>query len=388
MFHILKGSVLTPDEARAAVAGREELILTRVKELVNIESPSLDPAASARITQKLIGYLGELDLDIETITTEAGTHLLIEAPGTTDEAPLLLIGHSDTVWPIGTLADDVPLVHEGDVLRGPGTFDMKSGLVMIITALEILKDSPRRPVRILINADEEVGSPTSQELCRRASEGAAAAIGFESPHPDGAFKVGRRGTTRVSLEVTGIAAHAALDPDKGVSAIDELVDQLLAIRGIVAQASAQTPVLCNVGTIAGGTRPNVIPEKASAEIGFRFIDAASEHEVLGRLEALAPQRHGAVVQTQILSHRPAWKADAADASLLAEVATLAAGFGWQATGRPAAGAGDTNLVGSLGIPTLDGFGPRGAGAHAVGEHFLISDLYLRTALLLCLLHRG
>lgn len=379
---------MTPAEARTAVAGYEEQVLSRVRELVNIESPSLDTAASARITEVLIGYFASLDVSIESITTSAGTHLLIEAPGTTDEPPLLLIGHSDTVWPHGTLAGDVPFSIEGDVVRGPGAFDMKSGLVMMVTALEILKGSPRRSVRILINADEEVGSPTSQDLCRRACDGAAGAIGFESPHPDGAFKVGRRGTSRVSLEVTGIAAHAALDPDKGVSAIDELVDQLLAIRGIVAEASKQATVLCNVGTITGGTRPNVIPEQAAAEIGFRFMDAASEHAVLSRLDQLSPLRNGAVVEVKVLSHRPAWKADARDESLLLEVAALAAEFGWQAAGRPAAGAGDTNLAGSLELPTIDGFGPRGGGAHAVGEHFLLSDLYLRTALLVSLLQRG
>lgn len=378
---------MTPDEMRAAVARRENLILERVRHLVEIESPSGDREASTRITDVLIEWFGALDVQIETVRAEAGTHLLIEAPGTTDEAPLLLIGHSDTVWPSGTLDTSLPWSVQDGVVRGPGAFDMKSGLVMILSALELLKGRPRRSVRILINADEEIGSPTSQDLVRRAVAGAAGAIGFESPHPDGAFKVGRRGSTRIHVEVTGHEAHAALDPDKGVSAIDELVDQLLVLRGIVEEASLSAPVLFNVGTVSGGTRANVVPGQASAEIGLRFLDAVTERAVLERFADLAPVRRGAVVTTKVLSSRPAWKATSADAALLREVSLLAEGFGWDATGRPAAGAGDTNLVGALGVPTIDGFGPAGAGSHAADEHFLLPDLYRRTALLAALLQR-
>lgn len=387
MFHIFEGFFLTPDDMRAAVAGREQQILDRVKKLVEIESPSWDKEASTRITDVLIGWFSALDVQIEPVHTEAGTHLVIEAPGTTDEAPLLLIGHSDTVWPRGTLDTSLPWSVKNDVVRGPGAFDMKSGLVMMLTALEILKGKPRRSVRILVNADEEVGSPTSQDLAQRATAGVGGAIGFESPHPDGAFKVGRRGTTRVRVDVKGLASHAALDPDKGISAIEELVDQLLVLRSVVDEASATVQVLCNIGTISGGTRANVVPDQASAEIGLRFIDGDSERVVLERLGHLTPVRQGAVVTTTVLSTRPAWKADDGDEALLEKVAAVAQGFGWEAHGRPAAGAGDTNLVGALGVPTIDGFGPCGGGAHAVDEHFMLPDLYRRTTLLVGFLQR-
>jgi glutamate carboxypeptidase len=378
---------MTPAEVEAAVDAAWHTVLERLEQLVAIETPSFDAAASARIAQVLADWFEPLAREIRGVVTEAGTHLVIDVPGTGDEAPLLLLGHSDTVWDAGTLTGDVPWSVDGDVVRGPGAFDMKSGLVTMLTALEILRDRPHRPVRILVTCDEEVGSPTSQDLVRSSLDGVAGVIGFESPHPDGAFKVGRAGSTRVRLDVEGRAAHAALDPENGVSAIDELVDQLLVVRELVAEASAISPVLCNVGTVSGGARANVVPDAASAEIGLRFVDGASERHVLGALARLAPIRAGAVVQATILTSRPAWLAGAGDEALLEEVGRAASALGQSVGARPAAGAGDTNLVGSLGVATIDGFGPRGGGAHAVTEHLLLSSLRERIELLTAVLAR-
>ncbi|KRC61390.1 peptidase M20 family protein [Agromyces sp. Root81] len=378
---------MTPAEVEAAVDAAWHSVPGRVQQLVAIETPSFDAAASARIAQVLAGWFEPLASELRTVVTDAGTHLVIEVPGTSDDAPIMLLGHSDTVWDHGTLQSTVPWSVDGDVVRGPGVFDMKSGLVTMLTALEILQDRPRRPVRILITCDEEVGSPTSQDLVRSELAGVAGVIGFESPHPDGAFKVGRAGSTRVRLDIEGRAAHAALDPGNGVSAIDELVDQLLVVRELVAEASAISPVLCNVGTVSGGARANVVPDSASAEIGLRFVDGEAERHVLGALARLAPMRAGAVVRATILTSRPAWQAGAGDVALLDEVGRAASALGQSADGRPAAGAGDTNLVGSLGVPTIDGFGPRGGGAHAVTEHMLLSSLRERIELLTAVLAR-
>ncbi|MFC9561071.1 M20/M25/M40 family metallo-hydrolase [Agromyces sp. NPDC056965] len=378
---------MTPGEVGAALDAAWHTVTERLEQLVRIETPSFDAVASARIALALAEWFEPLATELRTVVTEAGTHLVIDVPGADDEAPLLLLGHSDTVWDHGTLTGEVPWSVDGDVVRGPGAFDMKSGLVTMLTALEILRDRPRRAVRILINCDEEVGSPTSQELVRSALDGVAGVIGFESPHPDGAFKVGRAGSTRLRLDVEGRAAHAALDPENGVSAIDELVDQLLVVRGVVVEASATVPVLCNVGTISGGARANVVPDAASAEIGLRFVDGESERHVLGALARLEPIRSGAVVRATILTSRPAWQAGAGDAELLEEVGRAASALGQSVSGRPAAGAGDTNLVGSLGVPTIDGFGPRGGGAHAVTEHLSLSSLRERIELLTAVLAR-
>lgn len=360
---------------------------------VSLESPSHDRDASAVIADAVARHWS--GLGVVTLTADAaGTHLLIDVPGAGElaaAAPILLLGHSDTVWPIGTLAGPLPLRIEDGVLRGPGSYDMKAGLVVMHAAIAGLRaiGLPQRPVRILIAADEEVGSAASTPLVRDACRGVAAVLGFESPHPDGALKVGRLGSTRLRLRVTGREAHAALDPDAGISAIDELTDQLLVLRAAVAEVQARRPgeVLVNVGAISGGGRTNVVPATAEALIGIRFATAAAQREVDAIFAALAPRRPGALLDTEMLSSRPAWQASASDAALLAEVNALAEGAGLAAGGRPAAGAADTNTTGALGVPTLDGFGPRGGGAHALSEHIVIDSLLDRVVLLGLILAR-
>lgn len=357
-------------------------IIALVRELVLLETPSRDVEASGRIADLLSAWFAGVGGTVQRVPHELGTDLVIDVPGTGD--PVLLIGHTDTVWPVGTLADDLPWSEEGDVVRGPGSYDMKAGIVVMLETLRRLQPLPlaqRRAVRIVLVADEEIGSPVSGPLLAERARGAACAIGFESPHPDGALKVGRRGSARVRIAVTGRAAHAALDPEHGVSAIDELVDQLLRVRAIVADPDLPSPVLCNVGVIDGGARTNVVPAQAAAEIGLRFLDPDSEERVLAALRGLTPVRPGAHVEVAVLSARPAWRASAADATFLARIAEEGAALGQHVDGRPAAGAGDTNLLGGGGIPTVDGLGPRGGGAHAVGEHFLRSSLHERIALL-------
>lgn len=360
---------------------REEIALLR--DLVAIETPSFNADASARIAEALEARFDAVGAAVALHKTEAGTDLVADLPGY--GAPLLLVGHTDTVWPVGTIESSVPWVEEAGRISGPGIFDMKSGIVVMLQALTALRDRPRRAVRVILVSDEEVGSPLSQPLLREACEGVAAAIGFESPHPDGSLKVGRRGSSRVRLAVTGRSAHAGLDPELGVSAIDELVDQLLLVREITATTPSDSPVLCNVGTLEGGGRTNVVPDRAAAEIGLRFADTHAEKRVLDALRALIPRRAGAGLAVDLLSHRPTWSANQRDLDLLARVASLAVSIGQRLEGRPANGAGDTNLLGSLGIPTLDGFGPRGAGAHAANEHILTQSLFDRIELLTAVL---
>jgi len=361
----------------------EQALVAELTTLIELESPSHDLASSAEIAGLLAAAwttLGEARIE----PSSAGSHLIVEVPGVGSAAasPVLLLGHSDTVWPIGTLAGSVPLSVADGVLRGPGAYDMKSGLVVMLAAVRALAalDLPHPPIRVLIAADEEVGSGSATALVRTACADVQAVLGFESPHPDGALKVGRLGSTRVKLKVVGRESHAALDPDGGVSAIEELVDQLLVLRREVARVSAARPgeVLVNVGGVSGGGRTNVVPGAAEALIGFRFASAAAEAEVMAVLDGLAPVRPGAVIELEVLSSRPAWAASAADQALLARVGELA---GVEVPGRPAAGAADTNTTGSLGIPTLDGFGPRGGGAHAVSEHILLASLLDRIVLL-------
>lgn len=366
-------------------------LLDELTGLVAVETPSQDATASATIAARLAERWSRLGT-VRVEETVVGTHLVVEVPGAPHlaaAAPVVLLGHSDTVWPIGTLAAAVPLRVEPDVVAGPGTYDMKSGLVVMLTAVEALVGLglPFPPLRVVIAADEEVGSGSATDLVRAACAGAAAVLGFESPHPDGSLKVGRLGSTRLRLRVVGREAHAALDPEAGVSAIEELIDQLGEVRGAVAAISRQRPgeVLYNVGAISGGGRTNVVPAIAEALIGLRFGTAAAEADVLAAFTALVPRREGAVLESDVLSARPAWQASPADERLLAEVALVGEALGQPLSGRPAAGAADTNTSGSMGIPTLDGFGPRGGGAHATGEHVLIDSLLDRVVLLAALL---
>lgn len=362
-------------------------VVAELAGLVAVESPSHDLAASRQIAEILHQQWAELGA-IKLVETEAGVHLQGEIPGQGTLAecrPVLLLGHSDTVWPIGTTASTVPWRNDGHEIAGAGIFDMKAGLVVMRTAIRGLQELglAHPPVRVVIAADEEVGSASATELVRNAATGAAAVLGFESPHPDGALKVGRLGSTRVALRIAGRESHAALDPDAGVSAIDELIDQLIGLRQSVAAVMGRRPgeVLFNVGAVTGGGRTNVVAGAAEALLGFRFATSAAQAEVMALLDGLRPIRSGATLEVALLSSRPAWAASAADQRLAAQAVRCGA-----TGGRRAAGAADTNTTGAAGVPTLDGFGPRGGGAHAVNEHIEVASLHQRIELLAGLLH--
>ncbi len=365
---------LTPDRARS---------LDRLQRLVGVETPSGDASASRAIVELLAGWWDAAGARVRVEATASGTDLVADLDG--EGAPLLLIGHSDTVWPRGALEGELPWSVDGDIVRGPGVYDMKAGLVVMLAAVERLGARRRRAVRVVIVSDEEIGSPHSGALIRACADGVAAAIGFESPHPDGALKVGRRGSTRLRLDVTGRAAHAALDPGAGVSAVDELVDQLVALRRIVGDGEAAGTVLCNVGSVRGGTRANVVPAHAEAEVGLRFSDPATETQVLARIAGLEAVRPGAVIAVETLSSRPTWSASGRDTVFVDRIADVAQAIGQEVAARPADGAGDANTLGSLGIPTVDGFGPRGGGAHALSEHVSLASLWQRIDLLAAVL---
>jgi glutamate carboxypeptidase len=378
---------------RDAAQARAAEMTERVRRYVELETPTGDAEALNAFADRLLARYTELGGVARRIPAPTGDHVAADFPGSPDragEAPLLFIGHHDTVWPKGHLTGPMPWrieesAEHGTLAHGPGAFDMKSGLVVMETALEVaaLTGVRHRPVRIVVVADEEIGSPTSNDLVKERAEGAYAALGFESPHPGGALKRGRRGSTRIRLSVLGRAAHAALDPEKGISAIDELVDQLIMVREVI--AGHAHGVLCNVGTLTGGGKTNVVPERASADIGLRFADAAVERAVLAELTAPKPVRAGAEVSTEILSSRPTWVYEGPDDPFSAAVRTAGRRLGQEIDAAPAAGAADTNTVGSLGLPTLDGFGPLGAGAHALHEQIVLSSLPERAALVAAIL---
>ena len=350
--------------------------IERLREYVGAETPTGDAAALDAFADRLAQRYAELGGTVRRVPAPTGDHLVADFPGRAGEAPLLFLAHHDTVWPIGQLRDAMPWREADGIIHGPGVFDMKGGLVVLETALEQVAGRDHRPLRVVVVADEEIGSPSARELVTAEAAGAYAAFGFEPPHPNGDLKTSRWGSTRVRIEVTGREAHAALDPASGVSAIDELVDQLIAVRRIVA---AHDHVLCNVGTITGGGRTNVVPGSASADIGFRFVDPSTEESVLQAGAALQPVR-AAQLAVRVMSNRPAWQPSAATDELLAKVAAAGRSVGQEIGGAAASGAADTNLTGWLGIPTLDGLGPVGKGAHAVHEQIVAATLTERADL--------
>jgi glutamate carboxypeptidase len=360
-----------------AAAALADDALARLIAYARHETPTGDTVALNALADVLEGRYQELGARTERVREETGDHLVARW-GDGDAPHVLLLGHHDTVWPRGTL-DSMPVAEEDGVLRGPGVYDMKGGLVVAELAFEVLRRcgaEPARPVRLVVVADEEVGSPTARPLVEANMAGAAAVLGLESPHPGGALKSARLGSTRVRIEVTGRAAHAALDPESGVSAVDELVDQLFAVREIMA-AEPTVPTLHS--TVGGGGRTNVVPDHAAADIGLRFTDVTTQERVLAALGRLTGVRPGAEVVVRTLTSRPAWSDS--DDDLLARVAQAAAAVGQEITGRPAAGGADTNMAGAAGIPTLDGFGPLGGGAHAPDERIETASLPARAALL-------
>ncbi|MBV6697228.1 M20/M25/M40 family metallo-hydrolase [Kitasatospora aureofaciens] len=383
-----------PQPATAALPGLPQALSTRARtlagavrrrctDLARIESPSGDAPRLDALAEELADGFRATGATARREPGPAGDHLVLEWEGQDETLPhLLIVGHHDTVWPAGTLAD-WPVTEQNGTLTGPGVVDMKGGLAILEGAFALLADlgqRPHRSVQVVVVSDEEVGSPDGRRLVERQLRGAAAVLGLEPPHPDGRLKTARRGSTRVRLTVTGREAHAGNDAHDGVSAVDELVDQLVVVRGLAGQPGTEL----NAGRISGGSRANVVAGRAEAELGLRFSTAEAQRRTLDNLARLTALRPGARVRTEVLSSRPAWPERSGN-PLLRHVRSLAAVLGQQLDGGPAGGAGDTNLPGSRGLPTLDGFGAVGAGAHARHEYIRIDQLAPRIALLAALL---
>ncbi|MFG2818401.1 M20/M25/M40 family metallo-hydrolase [Kitasatospora sp. NPDC048365] len=386
-------SAATATAATAALPGVPQALTARARtlagavrrrcaELARMESPSGDARRLDALAEELTAGFTATGATARREPGPAGDHLVLEWPGEREDlGHLLVVGHHDTVWPVGTLAD-WPVEERDGLLSGPGVLDMKGGLALLEGAFALLADlgqRPHRPVRLVVVADEEIGSPSGRRVFERQLPGAAAVLGLEPGHPDGRLKTARRGSTRVRLTVTGREAHAGNDAAHGVSAVDELVDQLVAVRGL-----AQPGAELNTGRITGGTRANVIAGRAEAELGWRFATAEAQRRTLDTLAHLTALRPGAKVRAEVLSSRPAWP-ECSGNPLLRHVRSLAAVLGQQLDGAPAGGAGDTNLAGARGLPTLDGLGAVGAGPHARHEHLRIDQLAPRIALLTALL---
>lgn len=356
-------------------------MLAALRELVEHESPSRDKAALDALAGKLAARLEKIGGRVERVANQAGgDHLIARFFEKQPNKPALIVGHFDTVWPVGTLARQPFRVESGKAF-GPGTFDMKAGLVLAEFALDRLARSegpPPRPVICLFTSDEEIGSPTSRALVEELARQSAYALVPEPPLPGGGLKTARKGVGRFRIDIDGVPAHAGLEPEKGRSALVELAHQILALQDLNRPEEGTT---VTVGQAGGGTTPNVVPATAWAELDVRASTRDEAARIESRLWALAPRTDGTKIRVSGGFNRPPMERTEAIGHLARQAQAIAARLGLSLGEGPAGGGSDGNFTAAQGLPTLDGLGAPGDGAHAVHEHIEIEPLPQRAALL-------
>lgn len=353
------------------------LLLADLRELVECESPSSDLAAVAA-SAEVVARVGaaRLGVEPERIVLDGVTHLRWRLG--TGPSRVLLVGHHDTVWPLGSL-ETHPFSVEDGVLRGPGCFDMKAGLVMAFHAAAQLDD--RDGITILVTGDEELGSPTSRGLIEDEARLAQAALVLEASADGGALKTERKGVSLYDVRLLGRAAHAGLDPELGVNATVELAHQVLHVAALGRQSTGTTVTPTASAT---GTTTNTVPATGSFAVDVRVRTAAEQDRVDAAMQALQPVLPDAAIEIVGGPNRPPLEA-AASAALYERATSLAVRLGLTVPGSAAVGgASDGNFTAGVGTPTLDGLGAVGGGAHAANEHVLVEELPGRTLLLAAL----
>ena len=374
---------LAPRLAAGAAERRAQLI-EALRRISSHDAPSGDPVALASVADLLESALGDASGRASRQASPAGPLLEAEfgPPAGAGEGVLVLC-HYDTVWPAGAVAER-PFRIEGGFAHGPGVYDMRGGIVATLGALELLGElgALRRPVRVLLTPDEETGSRASRDRIVARSREAAIVFVPEPALPGGALKTARKGWIAYRLRVRGRAAHAGLEPEAGVSAIDELVDRLTELRAF---ADPELGTTISPGVIAGGSATNVIAERAEAEIDVRVPTAAEEARVRTAFGALDATRPGAELEVRELHARPPLERTPAIAALAERARSLAAMLGLELGEGSAGGVSDANLAAAEGATVLDGIGPEGRGAHAVDERVSLDSLVDRTALIALLM---
>jgi len=377
-----------PISARALLAGarrKQPELLHFTEALVRAESPSDDKAAVdacmalAAARAKALG--GRVKLHRQR---QYGN--LLEAhfgPRRKDAKDrVLLLGHLDTVWPVGTLSQ-MPYLQTREKLAGPGVLDMKAGVAMAFTAIEMLAEAELldREIVLLLNSDEEVGGPVSRPVTETLATQCSAVYVLEAAQGL-AVKTARKGTGNWRIDLYGVAAHSGVDYEKGVSALGELARIIETING---WTDLKRGLTVSVNIAGGGSKTNVIPAHAFAEVDIRIQKRADGERIAKRFAKLrtADPRCTLVVAGGI--NRPPMERKIGIARLYRRARTLAAALGFALEEASTGGASDGNFTAALGIPTLDGLGPVGAGAHAAHEHLLVEHLAPRTALLAALL---
>lgn len=361
-------------------AAATERILQRVRQYVEIETPSRDEPAirtlAGLLSRDLVAAGGSVAL------TEApgyGAHVVASFAGESDEPHVVILAHMDTVHPAGTIRTMPFTVRDGRA-EGPGVYDMKTGFTLAVEAVHLLQRSnakPRRPLRIVLTCDEEIGSHSSLGLIEAHAKGAAAVLVPEPCIAGGLAKTARKGVLTYRMDITGRAAHAGTAPQTGVSAIVELGKQLEQIYALANHAEGTT---VNVGVVSGGTASNVVAAMATAEIDVRVVHMKEGKRIHDALLALQPVTEGATVSVRQTEQRPPLERSEQVVALYEKARAVAAELGREMGEGASGGGSDGSFTAAMGVPTLDGLGADGGGAHAADEHILIGDLPYRLAL--------
>jgi glutamate carboxypeptidase len=361
---------------------RLDAMLTTIREFVEIESPSDNKAAADRMGAFLAGRFAALG-GRATIhhADDFGNNLQIDFAGRENLKPVLLLGHFDTVYPSGTLANMPCRIADGR-MYGPGVLDMKSGVALMLYAIEALKTwhggGLPRPVTVFLVSDEEVGSYSSRKITEALAKAAAGVLVLEPAGPRGAVKTARKGVGEYSLTVHGVASHAGLDPGKGHSAIVELARQVTAISKF---NNLSQGISVNPGVIRGGTRTNVVAAEATVEIDVRIKRGKQAAALHRRFRSLKPFDKHCKLNIEGGINRLPMERTAGVAALYKKAQAIAGQIEWKLEEAAVGGGSDGNFTAGMGIPTLDGMGGHGTGAHAVHEHIVISELPRRALLL-------
>ncbi|HEX8731309.1 MAG TPA: M20 family metallopeptidase [Ktedonobacterales bacterium] len=373
---------------RDAALARLDDYLADLARIVNIDSGTYTPEGGALVADAFQAWFAETGALVERIPGKDGfgPHIIGRWPGS-GRGRILLIGHMDTVFPAGEVARRPFHIAEGHA-HGPGVLDMKSGLLVGLYAARLLRaDAPWAELTLLCTSDEEVGSPTSHDLIAHLASEADAALVLEPSPSVEQVTTARKGVGVFRLEVTGVAAHAGVEPEKGSNAAVELAHRVIAVHALNGTIPGVT---LNVGVVAGGERPNIVAEQAHAVIDVRAPDPeslAAVEDALQRLASAAPIIDGTATRISGgFVHRP-FTQSAASQRLFAQAETVARELGFTLAPRTTGGGSDGNTTAASGTPTLDGLGPAGAHAHNPGEYIEIASVAPRIALLAGLIAR-
>ena len=363
---------------------RQHELLALTCALVETESPSGDKDGSSEVVSLIGSAAGSISAvsSVERITSEDfGEHVRIRAfAGENNAPPIVILGHTDTVHPRGAIKER-PWRADGNRVYGPGIFDMKANVALALEALracEATEVCPKSPVTILLTCDEESGSPSGRGLVEEEAKNARAVLVLEPPASGGRVKTGRKGTGIFAIEVHGRAAHAGLEPEKGISAVLELARQTIRLTNLNAPDAGTT---VTVTVVQGGTHSNVVPAEARAEIDMRFSSAAEGRRIESAILNLKPFDERAQVVMSGSINRPPMERTEKVLELYARARQIADLLGFDLGEASVGGASDGNFVGALGVAVLDGLGIEGDGAHADHEHIIVDNIALRGALL-------